>query len=72
MESKTGVFRKSSDEYGDNYQPHYLEIYKLYVEMTYQITGRRQTANSFFLTVNTAVIGLLSAAVPPLALLRVR
>jgi len=34
-----------------------LEIYKLYVEMADRISQRRQTGNSFFLSINTAVIG---------------
>ncbi len=36
-----------------------LEQYKLYVEMADRISARRQTANSFFLTVNTAIVALL-------------
>src|SRR5437016_9333935 len=36
-----------------------LEQYKLYVEMADRISARRQTANSFFLTVNTALVALL-------------
>jgi hypothetical protein len=60
MESKSGVFRKSPEEYGNDYQSHYLDLYKLYVEMADKISARRQTANSFFLSVNTAVIGLVA------------
>ncbi len=44
--------------YGEDYQAHSLEIYKLYVQMADNISARRQTANSFFLTVNTAIIGI--------------
>ena len=43
-----------------NYQNHLLEQYKLYVEMADRISARRQTANSFFLSVNTALIGLFA------------
>lgn len=39
-----------------------LEIYKLYVEMADRISSRRQTANSFFLTINTAIATLVSYA----------
>ena len=42
------------------YQDHLFEQYKLYVEMADRISSRRQTANSFFLSVNTVLIGLLS------------
>lgn len=45
--------------YGDNYQAHCLEIYKLYVQMADNISARRQSANSFFLAVNTAIIGVV-------------
>ena len=49
----------SEEEYGQNYKPHLLEQYKLYVEMADRISARRQTANSFFLSVNTAIIALI-------------
>ncbi len=53
-----GVF----DEYGDKdkCKDHVLEQYKLYVEMADRISARRSTANTFFLTLNTLVIGALS------------
>ena len=34
-----------------------LEIYKMLVEMADRVSERRQSANSFYLTVNTAIIG---------------
>lgn len=37
-------------------QAHLFDQYKLYVEMADRISGRRQTANSYFLTVNTALL----------------
>lgn len=45
------------ESYGEHYEDHVLEIYKLYVESADNISARRQSANSFFLTVNTAIIG---------------
>lgn len=45
------------DEYGESYQAHILEIYKLYVQSADNISARRQAANSFFLSVNTVIIG---------------
>lgn len=39
---------------------HLIEQYKLYVEMADRISQRRGTANTFFLTFNTAVVGALS------------
>src|SRR5256885_4461010 len=38
--------------------PIFLEQYKLYVEMADRISSRRLTANSFFLTINSAIIAL--------------
>jgi hypothetical protein len=38
---------------------NYFEIYKIAVEMADRISARRGVANSFFLTINTAVIGIL-------------
>ena len=43
----------------EKYQDHLLDQYKLFVEMADRISSRRQTANSFFLSINTALIGLL-------------
>lgn len=43
-----------------DYRAHYIEIYKLYVEMADRISSRRQSANSFFLSVNTAIIAVVS------------
>lgn len=60
MNINNELLRKSSKEYGDNYHAHYLEIYKLYVEMADKISERRQSANSFFLTVNTAIVAIIS------------
>lgn len=37
----------------------YLEQYKLYLELLDRISERRQSANSFFLSVNTAVCALI-------------
>jgi hypothetical protein len=47
----------SQEEYGDNYKSHILDIYKIYIEMADRISNRRQNANSFFLTINSAIIG---------------
>jgi len=49
-----------SGEYGDSYRDHVIEIYKIYVEMADRISSRRERANSYFLTINTALVGLVS------------
>ena len=45
--------------YGENYQAHSLEIYKLYTQMADNISARRQSANSFLLTANIAIIAFV-------------
>lgn len=49
----------SDQQYAENekYQDHLLDQYKLYVEMADRVSARRQTANSYFLSINTAILG---------------
>jgi len=61
------LFRKSPEEYGDRYYADYVEIYKLYVASADSISGRRQLANSFFLTLNTALLAFLGYTKPSFA-----
>ena len=49
----------SRDKYGERYTEHVIKIYELYVEMADHISTRRQAANSFFLTINSAVVALV-------------
>jgi len=51
----TGVAR---DVYGPGYDDHALNQYRLYVEMADRISERREKANSFFLALNTAAVGV--------------
>ena len=53
------LVKKNEAEYGKDYHTHCLEVYKLYVEMADRISTRRQSANSFFLTINSAIIAVL-------------
>lgn len=50
---------KTQEEYGQEYKSHLLEQYKLFVEMADRISARRQSTNSFFLSINTAIIALV-------------
>jgi hypothetical protein len=43
----------------EKWHGHLLEQYKLYVEMADRISQRRTTANSYFLTVNSAILGFI-------------
>jgi hypothetical protein len=52
------VKSKCENSYGDKYREHILEQYKLYVEMADRVSSRRQTANAFFLSINTALIAV--------------
>ena len=54
------LFRRDKESYGSDYQRHLLEQYKLYVASTEKISDRRQRANNYFITINTAILaGLL-------------
>lgn len=55
----TGLLSKSEREYGTDYRSHFFDQYKLYVESIEKISDRRQAANGFFLTINTALITLI-------------
>lgn len=54
------LFQVVKDEYGDKYPDHLIEQYKIYLEMADRISSRRQSANSFFVTLNTTIIALVS------------
>lgn len=52
------------ENYGSEYTAHLLEQYKLYVAMADKISERRQAANTFFLTINTALVAMLGIVWP--------
>lgn len=47
------------EEYGENYQDHLLEQYKLFVEMADRVSQRRDQSNRFYVTFVAAITGLL-------------
>lgn len=53
------LFQVPPEEYGEKYSDHLLAQYKTYLEMADRISARRQTAHSFFVTLNTAIIALV-------------
>ena len=59
METKKGLFAVTEKDYGNNYKEHLLEQYKLYIESSEKTSDRRQRANSYFITINTALISLI-------------
>lgn len=61
LESK--LFNQMPFEMSEQQARLLLEQYKLYVEMTDKVSERRHHANSFFLTVNTALITALTGLI---------
>ena len=55
--SKNGLnlLRQRKDTYGDEFENHLFDQYKLYVEMADRISARRMLANSFFVGVHTTL-----------------
>lgn len=53
------LISQPKETYGEKYQEHLWNQYKLYVEGADKISDRRQKANEFFLTINTALLGFL-------------
>lgn len=51
---------KEKDEYGEKFTEHLLEEYKLYVQMTDNVSNRRAQANAFFISVLSALLLFLS------------
>lgn len=52
------IHSKTKSDYSEKYSDHVLEQYKLYLEMADRISARRQTANTFFVSLNTVLITL--------------
>jgi hypothetical protein len=50
----------------DGHDSQILELYKLAVEMADRVSSRRSTANTFFVTVQTAFIAVVGVEVPHL------
>nr|WP_315430791.1 hypothetical protein [uncultured Albidiferax sp.] len=50
------LLRQTKAAYGAEYEKHFFEQYKLYVEMADRVSARRILANSFFVGVHTALI----------------
>ena len=48
------------EEYGEKFDDHLLEQYKLYVEMTDQVSTRRAHTNRFYVSLLSGLLALLS------------
>ncbi|WP_028058912.1 RipA family octameric membrane protein [Candidatus Solirubrobacter pratensis] len=51
-----GSFSRSRADYGENFDAHTLEQYKLFVETEERLVSRRQEENRFFLSINALVV----------------
>jgi hypothetical protein len=50
------------EAYGDQFQAHLLEQYKLFVQSVQQVSDRRVTANNYLLTINSTLVTLYGIA----------
>lgn len=50
------------DSYGVRYRDHCVDIYRLYVQMADNVSVRRQSTNSFYLSVNTLIVGAVGVS----------
>ena len=61
--SKYDLFNEIADgqvyPHNEKWYSHLLDQYKLYVEMADRISSRRATANSYFLSVNSAILAFV-------------
>ena len=53
------LFSKTKKEYGADYNTHLFDQYKIFVESVEKTSDRRQQANNYFITINTALISLI-------------
>ncbi len=59
MGDSLNLLRVPADRYDGNYAADRLDLYQMFVKSADTISGRRQTANSFFLALNTGVLGFV-------------
>lgn len=63
MEERLWNKSPEESEYSNNkelYQNHILEQYKMYVEMADRISARRNSANTFFLSINSTILASIA------------
>lgn len=61
MKPESRLQSRTPEEYGEKYQDHLLEQYKLFVTTSQQISERRQQANNYLLTLNSSLITVFVA-----------
>ena len=53
----------NAEDYGQKFNDHLLEQYKIYVEMTDQVSTRRSQTNRFYVSLLSGLLALLSLVV---------
>jgi hypothetical protein len=56
--SPRGLISHSPTQYGEHFQDHFLEQYKLYVESAQTVTERRLHSGNFFLAINSSLVAV--------------
>ena len=62
------LFNQSKETYGDSFNAHLLEQYKLYVQSAENVSARRVASNRYMLALSAAIValyGLLYANIDP-------
>jgi len=54
------AFHRSRAEYGERYDDHVLDQYRLFVDTEERLVSRRQNENRFFLSLNAFILAVLS------------
>jgi uncharacterized membrane protein len=54
------TFSRSRADYGDSFDGHVMEQYRIFVETEERLVTRRQGENRFFLSINALVVTVLS------------
>jgi len=57
--NQENLFIADEKTYGNKYKDHLFEQYKLYIDSAERISDRRQSANNYFITINTALFAIL-------------
>jgi hypothetical protein len=62
-QNKESSVMVEKDEYGDKYQDHLLDQYKIYVELSDRITERRHKVNQYYSSLFTLSFPLIAAGI---------
>lgn len=61
-EDKNSLLSVEESSYGEHYKQHLFEQYKLYLGSIERTSDRRQSANNYFLTINSLLITVVGLA----------